>query len=300
MTHGVRRSEGFIRRLGQPALSYQAWHAEPRRSVIVRLHGIESHAGWYAETSEDLARAGHTVYFVDRRGSGRSEGARGDIDHWSTWLADLATVISDVRWREEVETIHLMANCWGAKPALNFAARWPQRLATVTVIAPALVLRTYYTKLEQAAIAFNYIFRPAHRRRHPVDDPGYFTRDRHRVARIAADPLSLRHCTDRFFGNTRAITNQLWRLLPRLTVPVLALFGGCDQVLDLPRTQELIRRVPPDLLTVRTYPGQWHMLEFEPERPRVMAEIAGWLAASDAQAAGAADAPVMRISDLLR
>ncbi len=273
----IRQEEGWTRRPGQPALFWRAWHAAPRRGVIVRLHGIESHAGWYAETSEALAHAGYTVYFFDRRGSGRSEGQRGDVGHWSDWLHDLAAGINDVRWREGVESVHLVANCWGARPALAHAALHPRAITSLVVIAPALVMHTYFSLGEQIAVACEGIFQPDRRRPHPVSDARLFTRDPVRVAAIEADPLALHDCTARFFMQTFRLTKRLPRLLRRVGLPTLALFGGNDQVLDLPATQALIRRIPADLLTVQTYPGQWHMIEFEPARDRAVGDIASWL-----------------------
>ena len=44
-----RQPGGIVAFLGQPSLFFRAWHAQPRRGVIVRLHGIESHAGWYSQ-----------------------------------------------------------------------------------------------------------------------------------------------------------------------------------------------------------------------------------------------------------
>lgn len=275
----VEVTEGWLCREGQPRLFRRIWRAAPCRAVVVRLHGIESHAGWYEESSLALARRGFTVHFVDRRGAGRSEGARGDVDHWSTWLADLRAAINDARWLEGAEAVHLVANCWGARPALAEAARQPQAIMAVAVVAPALVLRTQFTRAERLGIALDALLRPARLRPHPIDDARLFTRDLERVRAIEADPLALRHCTARFYVQTQLLLGAVRRLLPRMCVPVLALFGGSDQVLDLPRTQAMIRRVPADLLTVKTYPGQWHMLEFEPLRHRVVGDIAAWLAA---------------------
>jgi alpha-beta hydrolase superfamily lysophospholipase len=273
----IRQEEGWTRRPDQPGLRWRAWHAQPRRGVIVRLHGIESHAGWYEETSEHLARGGFTVYFFDRRGSGRSEGARGDVDRWATWLDDLRAGVNDVRWREDVETVHLLANCWGARPALAHAALHPHGLASLIVIAPALMMRTDFSPTEKLAIGCDNFLSPDRRRRHPITDGHLFTRDEARIEAIEADPLALHECTARFYFQTQLMTRKLPRLLPRICLPTLAMFGGADQVLDLPKTQELIRRVPADLLTVKTYPGQWHMLEFEPDREQVCVDVLEWL-----------------------
>lgn len=283
-TTTIRREEGWTRRPGQPDLFWCAWHAKPRKGVIVRHHGIESHSGWYEESSEALARGGYTVYFFDRRGAGKSHGERGDIDSWKTWIGDMIVGINDVRWREEVETIHLMANCWGAKLALALVGTQPHGLASLTVISPALEMRTHFGKGDQLSIAFNSLFAPTKTRHHPVPDAKIFTRDPARVAKIEADPLNLHLCTDRFFIQTRLLSGKLAWLLGRFSIPTLAMFGGSDQVLDIPRSQAMIRRIPSDLLTVKTYPGQWHMIEFEPDRDRVVVDILAWLDAHPAHA----------------
>ena len=62
-------------------LHYLRWRSRqsPPSAVVVFLHGIASHAGWFAETAADLNRQGVEVYGLDRRGSGRSGGPRGHL-----------------------------------------------------------------------------------------------------------------------------------------------------------------------------------------------------------------------------
>src|SRR5919197_4427905 len=58
-------------------LRYLRWLDERRRpwAVVVFLHGIASHAGWFGETAAELSGRGVAVYGPDRRGSGRSGAA---------------------------------------------------------------------------------------------------------------------------------------------------------------------------------------------------------------------------------
>jgi alpha-beta hydrolase superfamily lysophospholipase len=48
--------------------------------VVVLVHGLQSHADWFAEPGLQLARRGVAVYAPDRRGSGASTAPRGDPD----------------------------------------------------------------------------------------------------------------------------------------------------------------------------------------------------------------------------
>jgi alpha-beta hydrolase superfamily lysophospholipase len=173
--------------------------------------------------------------------------------------------------------VHLLANCWGARPALAHAALSPHGLASLILMAPALLTRADFGPTDKLRIAQDALLNPQQKHRHPITDGRLFTRDTRWVKMIETDTLALHACTARFYWQTLRLTKRLPGLLPRVCVPTLALFGGSDQVLDLPRTHELIRRIPADLLTVKTYPGQWHMLEFEPDSARVIDDLLAWI-----------------------
>src|SRR5713101_9403486 len=53
--------------------------AEPVKARVIGVHGIQSHGGWYENSCRFLSEAGFAVSFLDRRGSGLNEEARGDV-----------------------------------------------------------------------------------------------------------------------------------------------------------------------------------------------------------------------------
>ncbi|MGH9677067.1 MAG: serine aminopeptidase domain-containing protein, partial [Candidatus Acidiferrum sp.] len=57
---------------------------------VVCLHGIQSHAGWYESSCRQIAEAGYQVDFLDRRGSGVNQEARGDAPSFRRLLDDIA------------------------------------------------------------------------------------------------------------------------------------------------------------------------------------------------------------------
>ncbi len=64
------------------------------RAEVVFIHGIQSHGGWYEHSSASLAQAGFNVYFLDRRGSGLNQSARGDAPSFRRLLDDLAEFLT--------------------------------------------------------------------------------------------------------------------------------------------------------------------------------------------------------------
>src|SRR6516162_9874622 len=60
------------------------------RGEVVCIHGIQSHGGWYGASCAYLASEGWEVTFLDRRGSGLNELARGDTPSGRRLVADVA------------------------------------------------------------------------------------------------------------------------------------------------------------------------------------------------------------------
>ena len=48
------------------------------RAELVFVHGIQSHAAWYEHSCTRFSQAGCNVSFLDRRGAGMNDAARGD------------------------------------------------------------------------------------------------------------------------------------------------------------------------------------------------------------------------------
>src|SRR6266545_1813789 len=87
-SHFITASDGV-------RLHYLRWRSErsPPSAVLIFLHGIASHAGWFAETAADLNHQGVDVYGLDRRGSGRSGGPRGHLDCYERALDDVEQLV---------------------------------------------------------------------------------------------------------------------------------------------------------------------------------------------------------------
>ena len=65
--------------------------------MIVLVHGLNSHSGYYTGTAEQLTRSGLAVYALDWRGRGRSEGERFYVDALADVVADTDTLVEQAR-----------------------------------------------------------------------------------------------------------------------------------------------------------------------------------------------------------
>ncbi len=72
----------------------------PRGQPVLYAHGIQSHPGWYGTSAAAMARAGHPVYLVTRRGSGDNRTARGHARGAGQLLDDLDAAVEFILARE--------------------------------------------------------------------------------------------------------------------------------------------------------------------------------------------------------
>src|SRR4051794_22879659 len=104
---------------------YRHYPADKPLGRVVYLHGIQSHGGWYEGSCSHLARAGFDVYFLDRRGSGLNEQARGDTPSFRRLIDDPAEFLRWLKKEKPAAKTILLAVSWGGKLAAVLQRRHP-------------------------------------------------------------------------------------------------------------------------------------------------------------------------------
>src|SRR3712207_2265242 len=135
----------------------------PPWAVIVFLHGIASHAGWFGETAADLYRHGVAVYGLDRRGSGRSGGPRGHLERYGRALDDVEEMVRLVSSEHQTTPIFLAASSWAAKLAVVYAAERPASLSGLLLLGPGLLPKVNLSPTRQLFVVVGHLVAPTAR-----------------------------------------------------------------------------------------------------------------------------------------
>jgi alpha-beta hydrolase superfamily lysophospholipase len=241
------------------------------RGRVVALHGIQSHGGWYTASCRYLAQAGYAVDFLDRRGSGLNEEARGDAPGFRRLLDDIAEFL------RTGEPAFLMAISWGGKLGVGLEHRYPGITSGLILLTPGICPRIRPPARVRMGILFSRLLSPRRLFPIPLDDPALFTGNRSRQAYIRDDPLSLRTATARFLLSSVHLDIVLRRAPKHVRVPVLLMLAGRDRIIDNARTRAYVDRFATTDRQVIEYPDAHHTLEFEPEPASVFADLHGWL-----------------------
>src|SRR5438105_12777677 len=76
--------------------------------ILLILHGLGGHSGWYIDMGNVLASHGMTVYAMDHRGFGRSGGLARHSDDYHTYVEDLKFILADIRTHDPEDRLYLL------------------------------------------------------------------------------------------------------------------------------------------------------------------------------------------------
>ena len=206
--------------------------ARPRR-VVVALHGMVTHAGWFTRLGELLVDHDTALVAPDRRGNGLAR-ALEQPGNAELLISDVGAVVRAAR--ELCDDVTLFSWCGSANFAVPAAARVPIR--RFVLASPGLVPR------EEMAARF--------RSRRPVDgflpihfDPAAdFTDDAEVQAMIRADDLYLRWIPASVRDAWRQLNPIARETLRRLPFPTRCVLTRVDRMIDIAGTVELLGDLP--------------------------------------------------------
>jgi len=245
---------------------------------VVCLHGIQSHGGWYDASCRHLRDAGFEVFFLDRRGSGLNQQARGDTPGFRRLLDDVGEFGQTLRGPRSPPLV-VAAISWGGKLAAGVCYRFPRLIDGLALLAPGFCPKVRPALAERMAIAGAAVLTPTRLFPIPLSDPALFTATPRWQKFIAEDPLSLREATARFLLASRKLDFYLKRVRSRVSVPTLLLLAGEDRIIDNAQTRCFVESFAARDKTVIEYPGAHHTLEFEPDPRPVFDDLTNWIAA---------------------
>src|SRR5689334_17975651 len=79
----------------------RSWRSEGApRAAVVLVHGFNSHGGYYVWVAEQLLKQGLSVYALDLRGRGKSDGERYYVAKFADYVSDVAAAVDLAKSRE--------------------------------------------------------------------------------------------------------------------------------------------------------------------------------------------------------
>jgi alpha-beta hydrolase superfamily lysophospholipase len=285
--------ETFITSDGYP-LRYRRF-APPGtpRAHVVAIHGIQSHAGWYSHSCEQLRQSGFSVDFFDRRGSGVNMQDRGDAPGFRRLLEDLSEFLRTLDRGQKGPAsssgqapgklpgpsvpVFLLAISWGGKLAVALQRYHPGLVDGLVLLCPGFFPKVRPTFWEKLQIVWARLVAPRRYFAIPLNDPELFTAVPRWQQFVRDDPLALRLATARLLIESIRLDGYLRLTTKPVTMPVLLMLAEHDRIIDSPATRKFVERFAAGDRQIIEYAGAHHTLEFEADPEKFISDLILWL-----------------------
>ena len=244
--------------------------------VVILLHGIASHMGWYHGIADMLQERGVSVYLLDRRGVARSEGQRGDVLTWQVLSDDVADFARAMECRHRTQPLHIMGISLGSAVAVACALRHPGLFRSLVLFSPALASAVRVPLSRKVATAFRAVTAPSTLVDLPFGLEQMTTNKEWREA-LDADQHRTRRVTARFLLQVLSLQRFIRRSIHQLGQPVLALFGGADEIVDNAASIRLLSRIPCGPVRAEVFESASHILTAAVPRRQLADRVMTWL-----------------------
>ena len=265
-------------------LFWRLWTPGDRPPVgrVLISHGYAEHGGRYRHVAERLTAAGMDVVVPDHRGHGRSEGRPVSVRRFDDYVEDLHRVASDAAAELGDAPTVLLGHSMGGLIAAVYALHHASELRGLVLSAPAVTSPGVAAPVVALGRLLARLTPELGVMRLPLErisrDPGV-------VAAYLADPLvHPRRVRARLGAEMLRAMDEVTAGLPRLTLPLLAMQGGADALVDPSAAAYVHARVASVDRTLRVYPGLYHEIFNEPEHDEVIDEMVAWVRARIAPA----------------
>jgi alpha-beta hydrolase superfamily lysophospholipase len=274
--------QATFRSAGDLSISYRSWRTTGRpRGVVVIVPGFNSHSGYYGWVAEQLIALGVSVYAVDLRGRGKSDGERFYVAQFSDYLSDVAGMVNLATLREPGLPVFILGHSAGGVLSCLYTVDHQNELAGL--ICESFAFQTPAPDFALAVLkGLGHVFPHAHVLRLKNED---FSRDPAVVAAMNADPL-IAHETQptQTVAELVRADERLKNEFSRITLPVLILHGTADKAAKSSGSQAFFDAAGSTDKTLKLYEGHFHDLLNDVGREIVMADVTKWI---DARLAGA-------------
>lgn len=281
------------------------WAPEGDAKAVVQItHGMQEHAGRYAQTAEALCKAGYVVYANDQQGHGKTAGSLeryGKVDPrgYEGILDDMRRLTERAREENPGLPVFLMGHSWGSFMTQAYCQRWGQELKGAVLsgtngknplVKPGVLLARMVVSLrggDTTAVLLQHLSMGHFNKKFGSDPKGHewISRDPEVVKEFEADPFCGGDFPNGFFLMLVELLSNTWDRASEARIPKdlpVYMFAGSDDPVGL-ETEGIValldryRDMGIRDLSHKFYPDGRHEMLMETNREEVWADLIAWL-----------------------
>jgi alpha-beta hydrolase superfamily lysophospholipase len=256
-------------------LFLRSWKTDSSQVLLI-LHGLGGHSGWYIDMGNVVSSRGISVYAMDHRGFGRSGGLAGHIDNYHTYVEDIRFVVAEIRSRHPEAAIYVLGHSMGSIFATYFAAKYGSMLTGVLFLNPWIEDSTSVSLLTILAIVVGGIFK-SRRYWQVAGGTETMTTNPKAIQMLQADSFWRRSETATFLVQILLMRLGVLGKAKDVAIPAFVMQAEADKSVVPTATRKFYETLASSDKTWKTYPNYNHDTEFEQNRSLLDTDSAMWI-----------------------
>lgn len=254
----------------------QGWFPESgTKKIILLIHGIGEHSTRYTEWAEWFVENKYSVFTLDLRGHGKSEGKRGHVPSLHHFLDDVEILRSHVLGMFPQIPLVLYGHSMGGNIILNYLLERDQNFAAAIAGSPWIKIPFTIPAAKLALAKFaNTVFPGLVQASGLVVD--HISRNKRVVEDYKNDPLNHDKISARMFMDLYLSGIKMADKADTIKIPLLITHGTNDQITS-PNASEEFANNAGENVTLKLWEDAYHELHNEPNNKEVFDFILEWL-----------------------
>ena len=258
-------------------LFLRSWKTDSSQVLLI-LHGLGGHSGWYIDMGNVLSSRGITVYAMEHRGFGRSGGLPGHIDDYNKYVEDIRYVVAQIHKRHPGAAIYMLGHSMGAIFTTYFAAKYEGMLTGVLFLNPWIEDTSSISLLTTLGILLGGIFK-SKRLWRLAGGTETMTTNPEAARMLQADSFWRRSETASFLVQILLMRLGVLGKAKQITLPALVMQAEADKAVVVAATRKFYEILASSDKTWKTYPNYAHDSEFEQDRSLLDTDLVAWIGA---------------------
>ncbi|MFT3911594.1 MAG: alpha/beta hydrolase [Ferruginibacter sp.] len=247
---------------------------ENANGIIVIVHGLNSHSGYYQWVAEQFVAKNYIVYALDLLGRGQSEGERFYVQSIYDYVNDVDTLVEEAKAANKGLPVFMLGHSAGGVIACLYTLEHQEKINGLICESFA-----YQVPAPDFALAIlkglSHIAPHFHTIKLKNED---FSRDAAVVEAMNNDPLIKGESQPSKTMEQLVIADErLKKEFPLITIPVLILHGTKDNATKYSGSQFFYDNAGASDKTIKLYEGHYHDLLNDLDKEKVMADIQEWV-----------------------
>jgi len=279
MTNDTEEESGYFNASDGLRIFYRIHRSAPEVSRIAIVHGIGEHSRHYGNVVDTLLPKGISIWALDLRGHGKSEGKRGHIRSFDEYISDVLSVIDIMKEKKGDDTkCFLLGHSMGGLIAICFGLRYPDLIDGLIASSPALGLAVEVPTVKRVfGNIMSGVF-PSLTMANGLD-VSILSHDEQVVKAYIKDPLVHDRVSARWFTEILNAMEYVNSSATKLKIPILIQLAQDDHLTDPLVSEEFFERLTVRDKTLRVYGGLYHEIYSEKEelRRKPLEDLQAWL-----------------------